>query len=210
MAGRSSPPDSVHSLPIQVRPRRAVPVVITAARQGMKPFLRVLTPRSVGCRLLVVGCWLLWVSCWLLVVGGGWHTSSPTTESSRTVRLGVASMTACIRAVYSSLAHWQRVAQTAGPRLRFRIFDWSAVASALTPISPPSASSSWTRWLLARPPIDGLQGIRAIASRLDVISSVDTPIRAEARAASAPACPPPTTIMSIEFEIDMATVLYHN
>ncbi len=64
------------------------------------------------------------------------------------------------------------------------------------PISPPKASISRTTIPLAEPPIDGLQGIKATISRLIVSKSVFVPIRAEASAASTPACPAPITITS--------------
>src|SRR5713226_1562911 len=46
------------------------------------------------------------------------------------------------------------------------------------------------------PPTAGLQDICAIKSRFMVIIAVRRPIRAQARAASQPACPAPTTMMS--------------
>ena len=121
---------------------------------------------------------------------------TPTTASSRTARLGCVATTLCIRSVYSRLSHCARVACTAGPRLVLSVFSCSEVRSALNPISPPSASSSNTRWLFASPPIEGLHGICAMESGRLVMRSVRTPMRAAMRAASAPACPPPTTMMS--------------
>ena len=70
------------------------------------------------------------------------------------------------------------------------------VASARRPISPPSASISRTILPLEIPPIEGLQESRPILSNVCVTSRVEAPIRAAARAASMPACPPPTTITS--------------
>src|SRR6185312_9110331 len=67
------------------------------------------------------------------------------------------------------------------------------VRSALRPISPPSASISLIRCPLAGPPIEGLQGINATLSKFIVKSRVLCPMRAQARAASQPACPAPTT-----------------
>ena len=58
------------------------------------------------------------------------------------------------------------------------------------------ASISLTTIPLAGPPIDGLHGINATISRLIVINKVSLPILAEAKAASHPACPAPTTITS--------------
>jgi len=46
------------------------------------------------------------------------------------------------------------------------------------------------------PPMAGLQLIWPSASMLWVTSNVRQPIRAAARAASVPACPPPTTMTS--------------
>ena len=64
------------------------------------------------------------------------------------------------------------------------------------PISPPSASSSLTRWPLEVPPIFGLQGIIAMLSTLTVKSCVLSPSLAQASAASQPAWPAPTTTTS--------------
>src|SRR5271166_2524139 len=61
-------------------------------------------------------------------------------------------------------------------------------------ISPPSASISRTSWPLALPPIEGLHASVQMRSGSPVSSSVSTPIRAAANAASTPAWPPPTTI----------------
>ena len=65
-----------------------------------------------------------------------------------------------------------------------------------SPMTPPSASISRTRWPLAMPPMAGLQDIWAIRSRFIVMIAVFSPRRAHARAASQPACPAPTTITS--------------
>ena len=69
-------------------------------------------------------------------------------------------------------------------------------ASATSPITPPRASISRTRWPLAMPPIAGLHDICAIRSRFIVTMAVFSPMRAHARAASHPACPAPTTTTS--------------
>src|SRR5580693_1021812 len=69
-------------------------------------------------------------------------------------------------------------------------------SSATTPITPPSASISRTRCPLAMPPIAGLQDICAIRSRFMVTMAVRNPMRAQARAASHPACPAPITTTS--------------
>jgi hypothetical protein len=70
------------------------------------------------------------------------------------------------------------------------------VRSMARAISPPSASISRTRWPLAGPPMLGLQLIQPMVSKWVVSSRVRAPMRAAARLASMPACPPPTTITS--------------
>src|SRR3970040_3059462 len=67
------------------------------------------------------------------------------------------------------------------------------------PISPPKASISRTRCPLASPPMAGWHDMRPIVSALIVRRRVEHPIRAAARAASHPACPPPTTTTSYSF-----------
>src|SRR5437764_8769486 len=80
------------------------------------------------------------------------------------------------------------------------------VASAFIAIAPPSASISLTIWLLAEPPIAGLHDIWPIVSRFCVNISVRQPSRADAKAASIPACPLPTTITSyLVGSLNMAT-----
>jgi hypothetical protein len=54
-------------------------------------------------------------------------------------------------------------------------------------MAPPSASISRTSCPFALPPIDGLQGRVQIFSGSPVTSSVGTPRRADAKAASTPA-----------------------
>ncbi len=66
------------------------------------------------------------------------------------------------------------------------------------PIAPPKASISRTTIPFAGPPMDGLHGINAIISKLIVRTRVFAPIPADAKAASAPACPAPITITSNE------------
>ena len=63
-------------------------------------------------------------------------------------------------------------------------------------ISPPRASISRTTIPFAGPPIDGLQGASAMFFMFPVIKRVLLFSLADASAASHPACPPPTTIMS--------------
>jgi len=70
------------------------------------------------------------------------------------------------------------------------------VLSMAVPIKPPRASISRTICPLASPPIAGLQDIAPIRDGSSEISRVDAPSRAAAWAASAPAWPPPITMMS--------------
>jgi len=69
----------------------------------------------------------------------------------------------------------------------FKILYWIAVASAILPISPPSASISLTKCPFAVPPTAGLHDIRPIAVISIVIRSVFIPILAAAKDASIPA-----------------------
>src|SRR6266536_1666762 len=77
--------------------------------------------------------------------------------------------------------------------------------SATSPIRPPRASISRTRWPLAIPPIAGLQLICAIRSRFMVTMAVRRPMRAQARAASQPAWPAPMTTTS--YRSGIATIV---
>ena len=52
--------------------------------------------------------------------------------------------------------------------------------SAASAMAPPSASTSFTRWLLPIPPMAGLQDMTPIPSRVSVTSAVRAPIRAAA------------------------------
>src|SRR5260370_15733980 len=70
------------------------------------------------------------------------------------------------------------------------------VASAFSPMAPPSASFSRTICLSATPPIAGLQDICPIVSKFWVSIKVRQPSLADASAASIPAWPLPTTITS--------------
>jgi hypothetical protein len=74
--------------------------------------------------------------------------------------------------------------------------NWMRARSVAIPITPPSASTSRTTVPLATPPMAGLQLIWPIPSRFGVTSSVRAPMRADAAAASTPACPPPITMTS--------------
>ncbi|MDT4826412.1 hypothetical protein FQZ97_597240 [compost metagenome] len=132
--------------------------------------------------------------------------TAPTTRSPSIIR----SSTACwnrlrfgwfsrrwrIAALYSTRSACARVARTAGPLLELRMRNWMPASSVAMAIAPPSASTSFTRWPLPMPPIDGLQLICPSVSMLWESSSVLAPMRAEASAASVPAWPPPTTITS--------------
>ena len=69
------------------------------------------------------------------------------------------------------------------------------------PVSPPRASISLTICPFATPPIAGLQLICPIVSMFMVINKTLDPIFAALAAASFPACPAPTTIMSYSFNI---------
>jgi len=69
-------------------------------------------------------------------------------------------------------------------------------ASAALAIWPPKASISFTNCPLPTPPIAGLQLIKPMLSALRVKISVFNPSRAQAKAASIPACPAPITIIS--------------
>ena len=65
------------------------------------------------------------------------------------------------------------------------------------PISPPSASSSLTRWPLEVPPIFGIAGHQRNAVHADCETCcVSSPSLAQASAASQPAWPAPTTTTS--------------
>jgi hypothetical protein len=103
-----------------------------------------------------------------------------------------------IAALYSTRSACARVARTAGPLEELRVRNWIPASSVASAIAPPSASTSLTRCPLPMPPIDGLHDIAPRVSMLCVSSSVFTPMRAAASAASVPAWPPPTTMTSKE------------
>ena len=111
-------------------------------------------------------------------------------------RPGRSSSVRRIRALYSCLSAWARWPRTAGPLDMLRTRNWMPVESMQRAIWPPRASISRTRWPLASPPMAGLQDIWAIWSMLRVSSRARRPMRAAARAASQPACPPPMTMIS--------------
>ena len=74
--------------------------------------------------------------------------------------------------------------------------NWMRERSVAMPMMPPNASTSRTTVPLATPPMAGLQLIWPMPSRLGVTIRVRAPMRADAAAASTPACPPPITMTS--------------
>src|SRR5688572_33203633 len=102
-------------------------------------------------------------------------------------------------AAYLYLSHWARGPHTAGPLLRLSMRNWMPVLSVAMPIRPPRASISRTIWPLASPPIAGLQLIAPIFDGSRVTSATRAPRRDAHHAASAPAWPPPITMMSKSF-----------
>src|SRR5579864_467546 len=111
-------------------------------------------------------------------------------------RLGCDSSTSRIFRRYCCLSHCARGDHTAGPREVLSRRNWMPTASVTSPMTPPSASTSRTKWPLAMPPTAGLQDICAMRSTLSVKSAVFRPMRAAAIAASQPAWPAPTTTTS--------------
>src|SRR5690242_11306767 len=111
-------------------------------------------------------------------------------------KFGWLSRTSRIFKRYCCLSHWARGDHTAGPREVLSKRNWIPTASVTSPMIPPSASTSRTRWPLAIPPTAGLQDIWAIRSTFSVNRAVFSPMRAAAIAASQPACPAPTTTTS--------------
>ena len=87
----------------------------------------------------------------------------------------------------------------AGPFERLSMRNCIVAQSVMRPMRPPRASISRTIWPFATPPTAGLHDMAAILSRSIVSSSVRQPMRAAAVAASHPACPAPTTMMSKSF-----------
>src|SRR5689334_4788348 len=126
-------------------------------------------------------------------------------------KLGWLSRTSRIFMRYCCLSHCARGDHTAGPREVLSSRNWIPTASVTSPMMPPSASTSRTRWPLAIPPTAGLQDICAIRSTLRVKSAVFSPMRAQAIAASQPACPAPTTTtsyVSVKFDISPMPLFY--
>ena len=123
-------------------------------------------------------------------------TFTPVTVSAKRSRPSVCSNSRRHCSEKRYLSHWARGLHIAGPLDILSILNWIPVISVTIPEYPPKASISRTICPLAIPPIAGLQDICAMEGRFCVIRSVDAPIRAAIRAASLPACPPPTTITS--------------
>src|SRR5581483_8992799 len=111
-------------------------------------------------------------------------------------RLGQVLSNRCTSIAYLYLSAWARGPQTAGPLERLSMRNWMPVLSMARPINPPRASISRTICPLASPPIAGLQDIWPILSGSMLTSATRAPRRDAAHAASAPAWPPPITMMS--------------
>ncbi len=89
--------------------------------------------------------------------------------------------------LYLSISIWARLPRTAGPFVWLRIRNWIPASSVISPISPPSASSSRTKCPFAKPPIAGLQEVAPTFSASIDMSKVLLPILADAKDASTPA-----------------------
>ncbi len=166
-------PPGVLTSPVCIKAWRNVPVVTTTARARYSAPPRHRRPAARPSSTMIDST----ISC---------RRDSPRWRS--TVSLA--------SAWYAFLSHWARGLCIAGPLPRLSRRNWRAVASVIAPIAPPSASTSRTICPLATPPIAGLQLIWPTASQLIVSSAVRRPIRADARAASSPAWPAPTTTTS--------------
>ena len=126
-------------------------------------------------------------SCW---------SSKSSTACWNNQRLGWFSRRLLIACLYNNRSACALVARTAGPLLAFRMRNCIPPSSVAAAMAPPSASTSLTRCPLPIPPIEGLHDICPSVSMLWLSNKVLQPARALARAASVPACPPPTTITS--------------
>src|SRR5579872_1828040 len=164
-------PSAFTSSPRKVLPPRNVPVARTTARPRSILPSEVRTPATAPNSVTML-----------------------STIAGTIVRFGCRSRCSRARRAYEGLSACARSARTAAPLLSLSQRTCSEVASIKTPISPPSASISRTSWPFALPPTLGLHGSVQIFDGSPVTSSVSTPRRALARAASSPACPPPTTI----------------
>ena len=156
-----------------ILPAKNVPAVSTTARALNTTFIAVFTPaaRPHSNMMSSAACW-------------------------NSDRLGWFSSISRMAALYKMRSAWARVARTAAPLLALRRRNCMPDISVANAIAPPSASSSRTRWPLPMPPMEGLHDICPSVSMLWVSRSVSAPMRAAASAASVPACPPPTMMMS--------------
>ncbi len=170
-------PPGWFSRPMWILPSRKVPAVSTTARARKRIPVCVTAPAT---RAPLASA----------------SSSRSSTACWNSVRLGWFSSRWRIAALYSSRSAWARVARTAGPLLELRMRNWIPEASVASAMAPPSASTSRTKCPLPMPPMLGLQLIWPRVSMLCVSSRVAQPMRAAAKAASVPACPPPTTITS--------------
>ena len=113
--------------------------------------------------------------------------SSDSTVSWAKCKFGVPKIVFLAITLYLSISICARLPRTAGPFVWLRMRNWIPASSVMSPISPPSASSSRTRCPLAKPPTAGLQLVAPTFSASIETSNVLFPIRALARAASTPA-----------------------
>ena len=168
----SLPPSAI-SVPTNSRPSRKVPAVrITALAPNSAPMPR-RTPEICDSRKVI-----------------------STTESCQMSKPQVFSRTYRQFSEKLRLSHWARGLHIAGPFDRLSILNWMVEASVTIPEQPPKASISRTSCPLAIPPIAGLHDICAILFMSCVTSRTREPSRAAATAASQPAWPAPTTMMS--------------
>ena len=94
----------------------------------------------------------------------------------------------------------------AGPLDLLSIRNWIIDLSEIIPDIPPKASISLTICPLATPPIAGLHDIWAIVFMFMVINNTFDPIFAAALAASHPAWPAPTTMISYSLNMMFLSV----
>ncbi len=171
------PPPNCFS-PMCITALRKVPLVSTTDRHGMTLPMPVRTPVTRTLPSFPVS------------------VSRPVTVSWRKWTLGVCSSFFRQVCAKSSRSFCVRGLHMAGPLLRFSIRNWTVLISLTIPEYPPSASISRTICPLPTPPMAGLQLIWAITPMFMVINSTELPKLAAAAAASQPAWPPPTTMMS--------------
>ena len=172
-ADTPSGPLSFEYSPINILPFKYVPVAIITA------FTLYTAPRSV-----------------LIASTLPFSTLISTISPCFTSRFSCFSKVCFISAWYFFLSACALNECTAGPLDVFSIFICIIVLSIFFPISPPRASISLTKCPLELPPICGLHGIFAIASKLIENISVFIPSLADASPASQPACPAPITATS--------------